>query len=124
MEALNIFLVDNDQYSLNLYRQYLATLGYLNVNLINNRTEHTIYMDEKPHLVLLGNTIGQRSGLELLKSFRSVDPEIDVVMLPQPEHKVSTANFGGIDNYVLEYMTAIVERASRANAYSYMRQTA
>lgn len=124
MEALNIFLIDNDQHNLNLYRQFLATMGYVNVNVINNRTEHTIYMDEKPDLVFLGNSIGQRSGLELLKSFRSVDPEIDVVMLPQPEHKVSPANFGGVDNYVLDYMSAIVERAASANAYSYMRQTA
>ncbi|QKJ29032.1 response regulator [Mucilaginibacter mali] len=124
MDTLNIFLVDNDQYNLNLYRHFLGSLGYANVNIINNRTEHTIYMDEKPDLVFLGNSLGQRSGLELLKSFRSVDPEIEVVMLPQPEHKVSAANYGGVDNYVLDYMSAIVDRAARVNTYGYMRQSA
>ncbi|MES2277075.1 MAG: response regulator [Bacteroidota bacterium] len=106
MDALNIFLVDNDQYNLNLYRQYLGSQGYDEVSIFNNSTEYTIYMDHRPNVVFLGNNLGQKLGLELLKSFKSVDPEIEVILLPDASH---TTN-GDMDSYVLDYMTGVLSR--------------
>lgn len=119
MEQLNIFLIDKDQASLDKYQLYLIAQGYKNVNIFNRATEYAIYMEHRPDIVFLGNSLGYELGIELLKSFKSVYPDTDVILLPGPEYKGETLvmtnhynqSLSEKQEHILNYITCVLDRA-------------
>jgi DNA-binding NtrC family response regulator len=118
MEQLNIFLIDKDQVSLDSYQLFLNQQGYKNVTIFNRATEYALYMEHRPDIVFLGNSLGYELGIELLKSFKSVYPATDVILLPGPEYKgetITTTNYefrilAGKTDHILNYITCVLDR--------------
>jgi len=130
MNPLNVYLVDNDQHTLTTYRTHLEEKGYRNITVLNCQDKCVFNINDRPDIVFMGNSIGQKCGLELLHSFKSVDPNIDVILLPgpgqrghfEPNRSADTIEMGTVDNYVLDYMVNVLTRLSMIRKF--VRKTA
>lgn len=116
MEHLSIFLVDADQFSLNLYRNHIANQGITNITTFSTGFDCMNSLYAHPDLVLLSSSLGYELNLELLKRIRSFDSEIDVILLPGPEHRGALEKVGHIGSatgkydYVLDYIALVTSR--------------
>ena len=128
MEHLSIFLVDADQFSLNLYRSHIANQGTANVTTFSTGFDCMNNLYAHPDVVLLSSNLGYELNLELLKRIKSFDSEIDVILLPGPEHRdvlekvrhISSA--ASKHDYVLDYITMVTSRMRTVKKF--VRQSA
>lgn len=115
MSQLNIFLIDKDQSLLNNFKQNLDASGYNQVSAFNRATDSDIYLSrQQPDVVFLGNSLGYGLSMELLKCFRSVYPDTNVILMPDAE---SDRNMMRIANSVetkaeklANYMLCVLDR--------------
>jgi len=128
MEHLSIFLVDADQFSLNLYRNHIANQGTANVTTFSTGFDCINNLYAHPDLVLLSANLGYELNLELLKRIKSFDSEIDVILLPGPEHRdvLETVRYissaASRHDYVLDYITVVTGRIKTIKKF--VRQSA
>lgn len=124
MNQLSIFLIDRDQSNLNDYQQSLDARGYNNVSIFNRATETAIYLANQPDVVFLGNNLGYELAIELLKCFRSVYPDTDVILLPctQPQEDMMPgakryADRQAKPKYIVDYILCVLDRLSISKSY-------
>lgn len=99
-----IFLVDDDLFSLNLYRQTLENLGYTDVSLFLNGTICLNHLHQKPRIIFLDHNMDDMNGFEVLKKIKRYDPDIYVVILSAQESMkvaVDSLKFGAFD-YIMK----------------------
>ncbi|WP_146166454.1 response regulator [Mucilaginibacter yixingensis] len=128
MEHLSIFLVDADQFSLNLYRNHITNQGIANVTTFSTGFDCMNNLYAHPDLVLLSSNLGYDLNLELLKRIKSFDSEIDVILLPGPEHRSVLEKIRHITSttskydYALDYITMVTGRMRTVKKF--VRQSA
>lgn len=100
---MKIFWVDDDQFSLNMYRQHLANKGYSNITTFGNGTECLNALTQMPELIFLDHSMEILTGLEVLKKIKRFNPDIYVVFISGQddlETAVNSLKFGAFDYIV------------------------
>jgi len=87
---IKIFLVDDDRFSLNIYKHELEYAGYKDVVTLGSSNECIRRLSEKPRVIFLDHNIDEMDGLDLLRRIRHYYPEIHVVMV-SGQQSVGTA---------------------------------
>ena len=82
---MKIFVVDDDEFCLNLYEQQLNNLGYSDVYTFNNGHDCITALKESPEIVFLDYGMDNMDGVEVLKEIKSTDSNIYVVFLSGQE---------------------------------------
>lgn len=78
---ISIFLVDDDAYCMNVYKQYLNSLGYYDITSFENGPDCLNSLALKPDVIFLDHGMDYLTGLEVLKRIRAYNPYIFVVFL-------------------------------------------
>jgi len=78
---IKIFLVDDDSYCINIYKQYLNSLGYYDVTSFENGPDCLNNLELKPDVIFLDHGMDYLTGLEVLKRIKAYNPYIFVVFL-------------------------------------------
>lgn len=121
---MKIFLVDDDQFSMNMYRQHLLNKGYSNITTFSNGTECLNALTQMPELVFLDHSMEILTGLEVLKKIKRFNPDIYVVFISGQddlETAVNSLKFGAFDYIVkgqndLARITQVVEKVQEVKA--------
>ncbi|SFW75771.1 response regulator [Chitinophaga sancti] len=111
-----IFVVDDDEFCLNLYRQHLTKQGYKDIKTFQNGAECLIELTDNPDVIFLDHGMHDLSGIEVLKKIKRFNPDIYVVFISGQEDietAVSALKFGAFDYIVkgdlqLEGMTKVL----------------
>jgi len=85
-----IFVVDDDAFCLNLFKQLLYNLGYENVSTFDSGVDCLNKLQEKPDVIFLDHNMDTFTGYEVLKKIKRHDPNIYVVMVSAQE-EIKTA---------------------------------
>lgn len=99
-----IFLVDDDQFSIELNRQHLKNLGYSNVSVFTDGQTCLNHLVEQPVVVFVDYNMEEMDGLTLLKKIKRFDPHIFTVFVSgqeQMEVAVDALKFGAFD-YIIK----------------------
>ena len=83
---MNIFVVDDDEFSLNMYGHYLQQIGYPNVSLINEGEKCVARLQEEPDIIFLDHHMQDLSGMETLQKIKKYNPYIKVVIVSAQEN--------------------------------------
>lgn len=100
---IRIFIVDDDEFSLNMYGQYLRKSGFTNVELLNDGEKCHRRLNERPQLIFLDHMMDEISGMELLQKIRKWDPSIPVVIVSAQENIKTAVSF--IKQGAYDYIT-------------------
>lgn len=101
---MKLFLVDDDAFSLHLYRQNIINLGFTDVQTFDNGIECLNNLNMKPEIVFLDHNMDTLTGFEVLKKIKRVDPNIFVVMISAQENMktaVDALKYGAFD-YIIK----------------------
>jgi len=79
--GMRIFLVDDDSFCMNVYKQYLNNLGYYDVTCFENGPDCLNGLAFKPNVIFLDHGMNYLTGLEVLKKIKTYDNNIFVVFL-------------------------------------------
>ncbi|MBL0356108.1 MAG: response regulator [Chitinophagaceae bacterium] len=77
--TLKISVVDDDVFSLALYRQHLRNLGYSNVDSFESANACLESLEQEPAIIFLGHQ--KAAGTELLKKIKQYNPAVYVVVI-------------------------------------------
>lgn len=77
----HIFIVDDDLFSINKFRQIIENLGYDKVSTFPNASIALFNLEKKPSVVFLDYYMDDISGIEVLKKIKKFDKNIYVVMI-------------------------------------------
>lgn len=116
---LNFFLVDDDNFCLNLYEQHLCNLGAKKIGKFETGyacLEQLV--TETPDIIFLDHHLPDCSGLEVLDKIKRYNPDIYVVFLTSQENvqvAVNALKYGAFDYIMkgdkdLDSMTAVVKK--------------
>lgn len=83
---MKIFVVDDDEFSLNMYGHYLQQIGYPNVSLINEGEKCVARLQEEPDIIFLDHHMQDLSGMETLQKIKKYNPYIKVVIVSAQEN--------------------------------------
>ncbi|MEI6021605.1 MAG: response regulator [Bacteroidota bacterium] len=95
-------MVDDDLFSINLYRQVLENLGYTQVSTFQNASIALYNLEKKPSIIFLDHHMNDISGVEVLKKIKHFDPNIYVIMISGQE-KIQIA-FDAIKHGAFDYI--------------------
>ncbi len=85
LDKLKIFIVDDDQFYLNIFSQYLSNLGVTDVALFDNGLDALNKLHDQPQVVFLDHNMDDITGYEVLKKIKRYNPDIYVVMITAQE---------------------------------------
>jgi DNA-binding NtrC family response regulator len=85
VEQFKIFVVDDDFFFQNLFRQHLENLGYKDVTLYSSGFDCLNHLYDKPDVIFLDYNMDNLSGYEVLKKIKRFNPDIYVVMVSAQE---------------------------------------
>lgn len=100
---MKIFVVDDDIFCQQLYRQFLLNLGYEDVETMDCGTACIENLYKDPHLVFLDYDMNDMNGIEVLQTIRQYDSTINVVFISGQESveiAVDTLHYGAFDYIV------------------------
>lgn len=86
LNNMKIFVVDDDDFSLNMYGQYLQTIGYNNVVMISEGETCLAKLQEEPDIIFLDHQMQDMSGMETLQKIKKYNPYIRVVIVSAQEN--------------------------------------
>jgi polysaccharide export outer membrane protein len=104
VKNFKLFLVDDDEFNLQLTSHHLGQLGYTDIHLLKNGTECLNNLTHKPEVIFLDHNMGDISGFEVLKKIKRFDPNIYVVMLSGQDSMktaVDSLKYGAFD-YIIK----------------------
>jgi len=78
---MRIFLVDDDEFCMNVYKQHLNSLGYFDVAGFSNGPDCLNNLSFGPDVIFLDHGMDYLTGLEVLKKIKVYAPDIFVVFL-------------------------------------------
>ena len=95
---LKIFLVDDDSFCRNIYKQHLANKGYPNTQEFINGPDCLNNLHQQPDVIFLDHGMDYLTGLEVLKKIRTVSPLTFVVFLSgQANIAINAAMAAGVE---------------------------
>lgn len=106
METINtikIYLVDDDVFCLNMYKQHLDNMNYKNVTCFESGAVCLENLNEQPDVIFLDHDMDSITGLEVLKKIKQFNPNIFVVLLSGKaslKTAVNALKFGAFDYIV------------------------
>ena len=117
-KSAKIFIVDDDLFTLNLYRQTIENLGFENISLFLYGSVCLNNLQQKPSLIFLDHNMGDLSGFEVLKKIKRFDPNIYVVIVSAQENMhiaIDALKYGAFDYIIkgdneLEKMQMVIDR--------------
>ena len=86
MKKFKIFIVDDDLFCLNIYEQFMRTLGCDDINCFENGMDCIARLNEKPNVIFLDHGMEGMSGLETLQEVKRMNHHIYVIMLTGQDH--------------------------------------
>lgn len=101
---IKIFLVDDDLFSLNIYRQGLENLGYENISLFLNGPTCLNSLHIKPDIIFLDYNMDGLTGFEVLKKIKRYDSNVFVNIVSAQENMkvaVDALKYGAFD-YIIK----------------------
>lgn len=101
---MKIFVVDDDEFCLNLYEQQLLSLGYADVFTFNNGQDCITALNESPEIIFLDYGMEDLDGVEVLKKIKATNSDIYVVFLSGQEDvsiAVDSLKFGAFE-YIIK----------------------
>ena len=101
--SLKIFLVDDDQFSLGIYEQYIRNLGYNDLQIFDNGTSCLNKLTDQPDVIFLDHGMDILNGIEVLKKIKRFNPNIFVVFVSGQEDiqtAVNSLKYGAFDYIV------------------------
>lgn len=104
MKRFKIFLVDEDLYTLNIYRQKLDNLGYNDISLFLNGVICLNNLHQKPNIIFLNYPLSDITGFEILKRIKLYSHSIYVIIVSDQEN-IQIANEAlkhGAFDYILK----------------------
>jgi DNA-binding NtrC family response regulator len=112
------FIIDDNFFCANLYKQYLTNMNYNDITLFANSIDCIDNLDQNPDIIFLDHNIEDIVGLEVLKKIKRYNPNIYVIMVLRQESiktVVDALKFGAFDylikgNDVNEKMTMIITK--------------
>lgn len=118
MKSSKIFLVDDDLFSLNVYRQALDSLGYKDISLFLNGTICLNNLQQKPNIIFLNYQMCDNIGLDLLKRIKRYSSAIYIVIFSANENindASEALKFGAFDYIIkgddeIAKMNLVIER--------------
>lgn len=117
-KTAKIFIVDDDLFTLNFFRQNLENLGYQNTSLFTDGLMCVNHLHQKPSLIFLDHNMGELTGFDVLKKIKRYDPNIHVVIVSAQENMsiaIDALKYGAFDYIIkgeneLEEMKGVIER--------------
>ncbi len=97
---IKIFLVDDDPFSLEIFKQQLMNLGYHNVQAFEDADNCINQLRQQPSLIFLDYQMYPMDGLALLKKIKGYDPSIITVFISGQEEidvAINALKFGAFD---------------------------
>ncbi|URC11713.1 response regulator [Flavobacterium sp. B183] len=107
MEAktqFKFFLVDDDFFCANLYKQYLINMNYSDITHYSNGNDCINNLYQNPDIIFLDHNMEDISGFEVLKKIKRYNPNIYVIMISGQENiktAVDALKYGAFD-YVIK----------------------
>lgn len=101
--SLKIFVVDDDKFCLNIYKQHFLNIGYTNVETFSNGTDCLNRLTENPDIIFLDHSMKILNGLEVLKKIKRFNPNINVVFISSQndiQTAVNSLKYGAFDYIV------------------------
>lgn len=83
---MKIFWVDDDFFSLTLYKQCVKNLGFNDITTFSRSEDFLTQLSDKPELIFLDQNMEPICGVELLKEIKRFDPSIYVVIVSAQEN--------------------------------------
>ena len=100
---MKIFLVDDDSFCLNIYRQHLINIGYTDIALFAIGTDCINSLTQQPDVIFLDHGLEILNGIEVLKKIKRFNPDIYVVFISGQENietAVTSLKYGAFDYIV------------------------
>ena len=113
-DQLKIFIVDDEIIYLNIFEQYLRTLGYDDITTFVDGDECINSLTERPDVIFLDYNMEPLSGYDILKKIKRFNPDTYVIMISgQNEIKpaIDTLKYGAFD--YIEKGDAEIERLNQ-----------
>ncbi|MGF2414470.1 response regulator [Ferruginibacter sp.] len=101
--SLKIFVVDDDEFCLNWYKQHLFNLGYTSIEVFDNGTACLNNLIQQPEVIFLDYGMDVLNGVEVLKKIKRFNPNIYVVFISGQEDVQTAVNalkYGAFDYIV------------------------
>ena len=101
---LNIFIVDDDPFSLSIYEQHLINLGYGPVQAFESGTACLAALTNiKADIVFLDHGMEILNGIDVLKKIKRINPDIYVVFISGQDDiqtAINSLKYGAFDYIV------------------------
>ncbi len=99
-KELKIFLVDDDEFCLNLYQQFLTKLGYTEIVCYKSGKACIDNIMQHPDIIFLDYNMEDVNGIDVLQSIKQFDNEITVIFISGQEEidiAVNALKYGAFD---------------------------
>lgn len=103
-----ILVVDDEQDICDITRMFLERHGFKVVLAYDAKSAYAAFEKAKPQVVLLDILLGKDSGIDVLRKFKEIDPEIKVIMVTALDDATTIRECKalGADDYVSKPFTA------------------
>ncbi len=104
IKNLKIFVVDDDPFCAELYKEHLMSTGYANITSYNNGQDCINNLTEQPDIIFLDYNMAPLDGLEVLKKIKRFSPDIYLVVLSGQEDMqvaINALKYGAFD-YIIK----------------------
>ena len=100
IKKLKIFLVDDDDFCLSLYQQFLNKLGHSEIACYKSGKACLDNITQYPDIIFLDYTMEDMNGIDVLQSIKEFDNEITVIFISGQEEidiAVNALKYGAFD---------------------------
>ncbi len=104
IKNLKIFVVDDDPFCAEMYKEHLLSTGYANITSYNNGQDCINHLTEQPDIIFLDYNMAPLDGLEVLKKIKRFNPDIYLVVLSGQEDMqvaINALKYGAFD-YIIK----------------------
>jgi len=112
------FIVDEDVFSANMYKQYLMNMSFTDITYYTNTRDCIDNLHQNPDIILLYHNLGDINGFKVLKKIKEYNSGIYVIIISGEENTKTTVDalrFGAFDyvikgNDIYEKMNLIIKK--------------
>ena len=132
MKDMTVFIVDDDRFCSNMYKQHLMKMGFVNIQTFNSGEECLCSIAAQPDLMIVDYDMAALNGLQVMQIVKRLYPQIDILMISgRKEPKIATdaMRYGAAayikkDGKELEMLSAAANNIVARQRYNMNRYTA